>query len=837
MTHSSENPVTEAFGDGAEGWHAGGAASGDSITNQGVEVLRPRLNGASTIPWAGHASKLLTLGFIPVPVRGKAPMGAGWQNTTRENALERFEHHAATGVGVLTQGLAIIDVDVRDPGLAEDVHDWIQKRIFNSGPMPLRYGSRPKFAVICAAECADTKKVESDVFRDAQGQKSCIEILGDGQQLVFYGAHPGTGKPYQWPQGCPVSLELATCELEVLSADVRRKLLEYFRTRALERGLSLVSSGTSGTHNGDGGPTFPVAGLTLDIAREALSHLSSDDLSYKEWLDVGMALHQQEAGNTDWYALWDEWSATSAKYPGQGGKDGTYTKWQSFHADKPGGITMRSILRQAEDNGWRRPESVEGARLEAGGDEYPDLTHDGLALDLGRNWGWNDRARYVATWGKWMFWTGTRWEPDERRVCMTEVRDFLRGVANDLERWAAQRALRQNNADDADKIRNRAAREAKLLRQAPTHAAVESTARSNRELAASAGQWDGDLDLLGTPAGVLELQTGTLRPARREDYITKHTAVGPADGEPRLWLQFLHTAMQGDTEMVGFLQRLCGYTLTGHTREHKLPFLFGPGGNGKSVFANTLHAILKDYAARAPAEAFLSSRGERHPTDLAGMQGARLVVGSELPAGRAWNESAIKDLTGGDPITARFMRQDFFTYNPQFTLLIVGNHQPSIGAVDDAMRRRVLLIPFTAKIPKDQRDRRLEEKLRVEHGGILRWMAEGAVQWYAHGLQVPQTVLDATEDYLEAEDVLGQFIAEALEADPHKEVPSTELFDQYSTWCVRQNARPMSQRALTQALKERGFTVRKTSGARVFEGYRLVPGTDAGVSWVCRGVA
>ena len=467
--------------------------------------------------------------------------------------------------------------------------------------------------------------------------------------------------------------------------------------------------------------------------------------------------------------------------------------------------------------------SKTGNTTDLAADSYADLSHDDLALRLGKAGGWNDRAQYVAAWNRWLFWDGSRWLPDESLRHMSWIRDFLRQVAHDHEQHEEQRAAACSSHSEAEKIMKAARNEAKLLKQSNSRVSVESTARSNPELAATVEQWDADLDLLGTPEGTVDLHTGELREAERSDYITKHVEVKPVREEPRRWLKFLHTVMQGDEEMIEFLQRLAGYMLTGHTSEHKLPFIFGPGGNGKSVFANTLHSIMADYATRAPAEAFLSTQSERHPTDLAGLQGARLVVGSELPAGRMWNESVIKDLTGGDPISARFMRQDYFTFTPQFTLLVVGNHQPKIGAVDDAMRRRLLLIPFNASISPERKDTQLEAKLVEEHGAILQWMIEGAVEWRQYGLDVPDRVTAATDDYLEAEDVLGQFIEEELIPDIQKDVQSSKVYERFQIWCEEHGIRAWSSHALTQALRERGLERKKTNKGMFFQNYKLTP--------------
>ena len=212
----------------------------------------------------------------------------------------------------------------------------------------------------------------------------------------------------------------------------------------------------------------------------------------------------------------------------------------------------------------------------------------------------------------------------------------------------------------------------------------------------------------------------------------------------------------GDSELQSFLQRMIGYSLTGSTREHALFFLYGTGANGKSVFLSTIAILLGDYAKTAPASSFTASSTEQHPTDLAGLRGARFVTAIETEDGARWAESKIKSLTGGDKIAARFMRCDFFEFIPEFKLIIAGNHKPGLRSVDEAMRRRLHLIPFTVTIPQDDRDPRLAEKLRAEFPGVLDWAIRGCLEWQQHGLNPPAIVLNATADYLAGEDAIGQ---------------------------------------------------------------------------------
>ena len=275
--------------------------------------------------------------------------------------------------------------------------------------------------------------------------------------------------------------------------------------------------------------------------------------------------------------------------------------------------------------------------------------------------------------------------------------------------------------------------------------------------------------------------------------------------------------------MIRFLQQWCGYALTGDVREHALVFVFGAGGNGKSVFVNVATAILASYACVAAMDVFIASRGERHPTDLAMLRGARLVTASETEEGRQWAEARIKQLTGGDAITARFMRQDFFTFKPSFKLTIIGNHKPSLHSVDDAQRRRFNLVPFTRK--PEQPDHRLEEKLKAEWPAILRWMIEGCLDWQANGLVRPTSVLDATSQYFADQGLMAHWLEEACDAEPgntHKSATSAALFQSWTAFAIRCGEKPGTKRTFADTMERRGFENRRgTGGVREYRGLRL----------------
>ncbi|MFD0980429.1 phage/plasmid primase, P4 family [Tropicimonas aquimaris] len=459
----------------------------------------------------------------------------------------------------------------------------------------------------------------------------------------------------------------------------------------------------------------------------------------------------------------------------------------------------------------------------AAGNNTPDTfdtTHDALAVALGAD-GWDLDARYVATWGKWLFWDGTRWQIDEKLAHMTQTRAFLRRRGASLTEWCERKASKSENAKEADTLRARIKSQVAGLANNKTVMAVASLARSNPESVARAESFDGDRLLLGTPGGTVDLRSGQLRPARRADMITRLTGCAPARGTPVRWLRFLSEVFDSDEELVAFTQRVAGYALTGATSEHKLFFAYGTGRNGKSVFLNTLFDIWGDYARRASSATFLNSHGDRHPTDLAGLQGARLVAASELPKGKTWDESVIKDLTGGDVITARYMRGDFFDFEPQMTLFIAGNNMPSFRGVDEAIRARMVLLPFTVTIPPEQRDKDLPAKLKAEAPQILQWAIDGAVQWRAAGLQVPASVEAASAEYLDDEDTVGQFLADETIVDPAAFTKTTDLHIRFGQWCDLQGLNTWTLRTLQKEIKQRGYQEHRRNSGRGFIGLRL----------------
>jgi putative DNA primase/helicase len=444
--------------------------------------------------------------------------------------------------------------------------------------------------------------------------------------------------------------------------------------------------------------------------------------------------------------------------------------------------------------------------------EAPDFSEEAFALLFAERHA--AELRYVAKWGNWLSWDGSHWRFDSTLHAFDLARKIAREAAHrcDSDRMAAQ------------------------IASAKTVAAIEKLSKADRRIAATEDQWDCATDVFNASLAIIDLKTGTSHPPNPLGYHTKIAAASQAHEGTAcpIWLKFLNTVTNNDADLIGFLQRFLGYCMTGHVTEHSLVFLFGTGANGKGVFTATVAGIFGDYAIGAPMEMFLISHGERHPTEIAKLRGARLVIAQETQKGRRWDESKLKTLTGGDTLTARFMRGDFFDFKPTHKFLIAGNHKPSFRTVDEAIRRRFLLVPFLVCIPEKDRDPYLAEKLKAEWPAILRWMVDGCLEWRRGGLNPPKAVREATADYLADQDTVGQWIDESTEAAVNAFEKTRDLFLSWKNWCEPKNIFVGIETSFTDTLKDRGYKKGRVGNDRGFHGLRLTenkPAAENGEPW------
>ena len=366
-----------------------------------------------------------------------------------------------------------------------------------------------------------------------------------------------------------------------------------------------------------------------------------------------------------------------------------------------------------------------------------------------------DTTRYCPELGSWFEWDQSRWKPDK----LARAFHYARTLA-------------------AEKSKEKASRKASFSR------GVESFCRADPAHAVEASYFDADPWLLGTPTGTVDLKNRRILKADPAHRITKLTAVGrgKVDECPR-WLQFLDESTGGDADLVGFLQRWFGYCLTGSVQEHALIFLYGAGRNGKSVFLNVLSGVLGDYAVTASMDVLTASKYDRHPTEIAALAGARLVTASETDEGRVWAEARIKALTGGEPLSARFMRRDLFTFQPAFKLTLSGNSLPTLHNCGAAMRRRFNLVPFD-KVPAVE-DQGLGDALKDEWPGILAWAIEGCSIWCQEGLGTAQRIEEETDNYFSESDHFGGWLESCCDLDGEYYEYAAVLFGSWNDYLKR----------------------------------------------------
>ncbi len=416
--------------------------------------------------------------------------------------------------------------------------------------------------------------------------------------------------------------------------------------------------------------------------------------------------------------------------------------------------------------------------------------------------------RYVAAWGRWLAWDGRRWRPDVKG----KVYEAAKAVAADL--WADVA-----NETDADR-RKALARWAGQSEGANRIEAMVKLARTTPRIAVDTDELDADPWLFNVANGTIDLRTGFLRAHRRENLITKLTAIGyDAEATCPKWGAFLDCVLP-DAAVRAFLQEGLGYSLVGVVTEALLFFAHGGGANGKTVLLETMLGLFGEYGRQADPDLLLAAR-ETHPTGVADLLGARLVTSTEIDDGRRLAEATVKRLTGGDRLKARFMRMDFFEFTPTHTLWLAANHRPVVRGTDNAIWRRLRLIPFNVTIAPEDQDHELVDKLRTELPGILNWAIDGCRRWQHQGISRPTAVMVATSEYRSEMDILGNFLTECCVTLPDSYVAAADLYRSYVSWCEANGERAASQRKVGLTLTERGFDRRQAGHERRWHWFGL----------------
>lgn len=437
-----------------------------------------------------------------------------------------------------------------------------------------------------------------------------------------------------------------------------------------------------------------------------------------------------------------------------------------------------------------------------------ELSEDAMAEEFAAQHG--EDWRCVDAWNKWLHWDGEAWCEDRDHSRVEPMRMLYR-------RALQTPAAKTLTADGRRKMGGQAKAYASLR-----YAGTDRRIRSTPEV------WDMDPYMLGVPGGVVDLKAGKLIESAREQHITMRCSVAPARGEPSAWLEMLRYWQGDDQDVIGFIRRYLGYALTGDGREQCMAFFYGPAASGKGTIMRLVSYLLgsvpppgntkfRSYHYEAPIATFLESRSDRHTTELAAMHQKRLITSEEPAAGAKWDEAKIKWLTGGSFITARYMRGDNFSFSMTGKIIVAANHRPRLATTDASIKRRMHVIPFEHPVADEDRDNNLDARLRAEAPQILNWLIEACLEWQECGLGLPEKISDSTANYLQAEDVLAQWIDESCDRDGSCE--SKALYQSYCRWAEEQGEKVWSRRAWANALVERGFqTKRGTAGVRMFVG-------------------
>lgn len=843
-----------------------------------------------------HGRALLGNGYLIIPIKPghKRPALDNWQ-TARLGAadLTRYPNH---GVGVLcgqgAQPVAAIDVDTTDEALAARFVAWCQEHL---GATCERVGFAPKILLAYRAASEGWGKATGAWFEDLGGARHRLEVLGKGQQFVAYHIHPDTGEPYEWVDLFGGLDAMRAGDLPIITEAQVEEALQVFEAMAEEAGLVRVS----GSKNKVGGMTSapvddplmayePPVGIDLSEARRLVAHVDNED--YDTWLKVGMSLHHEFDGSVAALDLWDEWSSTASNYAsredlekrwdsfGRSGRNPTTARWllkvgnqgkrDAVKAEKRTALDdakaqilacedsidlVNEVARQAGEAAGTdlalraelaglirarfkeltdtslpvadvRAAMAGGRKVVAFNKQRRQMTEFGNAERMLDHYG--DGLMYVPEIDGWFMWTGIYW----RRAAGVELEHLAKETIRALPDEAK---TIESDAERAEFFKFCAiSQRAVMVRN------MVSLAQSDPRVVVSMTDLDKLTHLLGVGNGVVDLHTGKLLPPDQAYRVTTITAVD-YDPEARapLFERTVADVFFGDADMIGFFQRLVGYSLLGKPDEDVLAIPYGSGSNGKSTVLGAIRDALGEHAKMASADTFLSSgaaggNAGAAREDVLRLRGARFVYVSEPDEGSELREGLIKSMTGGEPLPARGLySKTTVEVAPTWVAFMPTNHRPIVKGDDHAIWRRLLPVPFTRNFDQDltlTKDPDRAEKLAAEAAGILAWCVRGALAYQKDGLQPPAAVRKARDDYKSDMDLLGEWLDECCEVGPNHVESNARLWASWEAFAkargelrlvptLKQLNRRLDARGTTAIKNAHGIRGRGRLGVRVFQ--------------------
>jgi putative DNA primase/helicase len=752
------------------------------------EELIPVLPPNATLSPHSHVSPD-DRGKVPGAYRG-AKVWSGYSDWTNIEVtpamVKKWDNWPTTNVGLRSSKFPGVDLDINDPALVAIFRDGALEHL---GPAPIRgraNSPRVLLPYMRAANELRWGKLHLDFEIPGVEGKQLIDFLAHGQQYLIQGTHP-SGNEYKWDVDLVDYLSVFAETLTAVTEEKWDLYIGWCMQEVQRLGGRVLPSTTQSKLGDDAKPIEDESfrSSSFEKLAAALAAIPNKELSYNDWVSMLRALKAACGGDEGFYA--DHVVKWSLQYPGNTAEE-TRHKWGSFNDST---IGAEYVYWKARENGWSEPQpdgfdfmgdAPDGAPQHTGSLPLPPQFTD-IPMSERFVAEHADVLRYATDVGKWFVWDGKRWFAEHDTVMSDDPARQTPLIRTLLSKWLTKESGNASLAGlDIGEI--------KAITNSNKHDSVLKRAADVETVHCRMGSFDLHHWLLNTPAGIIDLEHGgVLLPHDSTLLIRRMTLVSAADTSdcPR-FKKFMLENCSGDADLLHYLHKVLGMSLTGITREQFFWFINGPGGTGKGSMIRTLQCIMGlveqgGFASVMDPNTLCAGRDDQHPTGLARLDGARLITASEPKKGRFWNDDVVNRLSGQDVVTARFMGQNFFMFKGVGKVIVEGNNRPHLNGCVSAFKRRLRMVPFRNKVKEREQVTGLEELLQAEAPEILRWLIEGCQLWLAEGLEpTPPIVIAETDGYLHDEDTIASFILERCEEGTEHEVSLQDLYTAFQQW-------------------------------------------------------
>lgn len=760
--------------------------------------------------WVQITRFYYSLGFNILPTYEKRPVGdwQQWQSVRQTGAnMERLKWHEATGIaavcGEISGGLICFDLDKQED-------DTLLMELLERLELPLTYewsvrtGSQQGYHVWVTSALIDLGGVGHRQLPSVRGGN--LDLRYNNHYALLPPSNHPSGHRYEFLNSPPATAPTFVTSYQAMMAFQSLTIAPQSATEPTnDTSYQLAPENSGEGWNDDYDQVY------IQKALEAAAHEvatqsegNRNETLYRQTLKVAGFVGKGGFSERDIVKTMVEAAVQTGLNPDEVQR----TVVSAFKVANPREIPPQ---RNTKTNGNGHTQQTNDSQA-WGGTPGRNLTDYGNAERLTDKYG--EVMRYCRALKAWIVWNKTRWEVDETGVVVRMAKKVVRAIPEELKGATTD--------TKRDAIRNWAMKS----ESAGKLGAMITLAETERGISVLPDEFDANQMLLNAQNCVVDLGTGKALPHDRAQLLMKQVnAIYDPSATCPTWLNFLNQILDGNQNLIDFIQKAIGYSLTGQIGEQVMFILHGGGSNGKSTLLELLRHLFADYSLNTPTSTIMRRADSSSTTnnDVARLRGARLVTAVETEENQQLAESTIKQITGGDTITARFLFGEFFEFKPTFKLWLAANHKPQIAGGDHGIWRRIWLIPFNVKITDEMKDIHLPEKLKEEAAGILTWAVQGCLKWQAEGLGMPAEIKEAVAEYQAEMDVLAAFLDDTCVQLPTAHCSAAALYKSYQKWTAENGITAgMSQRKLGGKLKDRGFeAVKSTGGLYVWRGIGL----------------